>query len=153
MRLHTHLQSSFSVIFLMHCLCHVIGRCRYVTEKIGLDFFFAYFFFVEFLLTFLSTFSAFMSSFFVELFAEVFADFFCRVFFCDCQNGGTADGRYCWQGKLCIYGFFVLYEGFLLSLTLSFNRNVYKLFVFSSSFVNSFTKEDGRRKRVSKREG
>ena len=54
----------------------------------------------------------------------------------------------------CVFtAFFVLYEGFLLSLTLSFNRNVYKLFEFSSSFVNSFTKEDGRRKRVSKREG
>lgn len=106
----------------------------------------------SFLLTFLSTFSSFMSSFFVELFAEFFLSSFFAVFatvkMAERPTEGTVDKVNC-----VFTAFFVLYEGFLSSLTLSFNRNVYKLFVFSSSFVNSLTKEDGRRKRVSKREG
>ena len=36
-------------------------------------------------------------------------------------------------------------RGFLLTLRLSFKRNVYQVVVFSSRFVNSFTKEDWRR--------
>lgn len=128
--------SSLPIFCIVFCrlFCRVLSRV-----------FFAYFFFVEF-----------FTDFFVDFFCfyvDFFCRAFCRVFFATVKMAGRPTEGTVDKVNCVFTAFFVLYEGFLSSLTLSFNRNVYKLFVFSSSFVNSFTKEDGRRKRVSKREG